>query len=113
MAYDEKLAGKVREALSYLPNVEEKKMFSSLAFIVNGKMCVNVSNDRLMCRFDPAFTDEVAEKQGFEIMVMKGKVLKGYCYVSPDGLRTKKEFDYWIGRCLDFNKQAKAALKKK
>ena len=113
MAYNEKLVVRVRQALAHLADVEEKKMFSGIAFMVNGKMCINISGDRLMCRFDPALTDAVAEKRGFEEMVMKGKVLKGYCYVALEGLRTKKEFDYWIGHCLDFNKKAKASKKKK
>jgi hypothetical protein len=56
MAYDLKLAERIREYLARLPNlkVEEKKMFSGLAFMVNGKMCVNVSGENMMCRVDPA-----------------------------------------------------------
>ena len=46
-------------------------------------------------------------------MVFRGKTMKGYVYVSEEGMKTKKEFDYWIGLCLDFNKKAKAAKKKK
>jgi hypothetical protein len=43
---------------------------------------------------------------------MKGKQLKGYCYVQPDGFKTKKDFEYWVGLCLAYNKQAKASKKK-
>jgi hypothetical protein len=46
-------------------------------------------------------------------MVMKGRELKGYCYVSPEGFRTKKDFDFWINVCLDFNSQAKASKPRK
>jgi hypothetical protein len=46
-------------------------------------------------------------------MVMKGKTMKGYVYVSQEGFSTKKELDYWINLCLDYNKEAKAAKKKK
>ncbi|MBE7171179.1 MAG: TfoX/Sxy family protein [Williamsia sp.] len=112
MAYDEMLAARVRAAVAHLPEVEEKTMFSGLAFMVNGKMCVNVSGNRLMCRFDPALTDVMAERSGFEEMVMKGRVLKGYCYVAPEGFRSKDDFNFWIERCLDFNKHAKASKKK-
>lgn len=113
MAYDEKLADRVREALAHHPRVEEKKMFSGIAFMVDGKMCVNVSGDELMCRFDPALQDEVAEKPGFRTMVMRGKELKGYCYISPEAIKSKKDFDYWINLCLSFNSRAKASKKKK
>jgi TfoX/Sxy family transcriptional regulator of competence genes len=113
MAYNEKLADKLRETLAHLPDVEEKKMFSGVAFMVNGKMCINVSGDELMCRFAPALHETVLSKRGVRAMIMKGKELKGYVYVSEDGFKNKKDFDYWIGLVLDFNQHAKAAKKKK
>lgn len=114
MAYDEKLADRIREYLSNIPGlrVEEKKMFRGLAFMVNGKMCINVSGENLMCRFDPALQNEVAEKNGYEPMVMKGKQLKGYCYVEPAGFKSKRDFEYWMTLCLDYNPQAKSSKKK-
>ncbi len=84
MAYNIKLADRIREFLATQTHlkIEEKKMFSGLAFIVNGKMCVNASNDNLMCRFDPGLQDEVEKRKGFQTMIMKGHTYKGYCYVS-------------------------------
>ncbi len=109
MAYNEKLADRIRTALAHLPKVEEKKMFRGLAFLVNGKMCVNVSGENLMCRFDPALQETVAAKKGYEEMIMKGKALKGYCYIHPEGIQSKKDFDYFISICLDFNTKAKSS----
>ena len=115
MAYDTKLADKIREYLTAFPklNIEEKKMFSGVGFMVNSKMCVNVSGNNLMCRFDPALQDKIAEKNGYEPMIMKGKELKGYCYVQPDGFKSKKDFEYWVNLCLAYNERAKASKKKK
>ncbi len=111
MAYDIKLADRVREYLSRLPEmkVEERKMFGGLAFMINGKMCVKVSRERLMCRFDPLLTDEIAGKVGFLPMIMGGKEYKGYCYVEPEGFRERKSFEYWMNLCLSFNDRAKAS----
>jgi TfoX/Sxy family transcriptional regulator of competence genes len=53
MAYDEKLADRVREALMDVPKVEEKKMFRGITFMVDDKMCISVSGDELMLRLDP------------------------------------------------------------
>lgn len=113
MAYDVKLADRVRAYLSGIPElkIEEKAMFSGLVFMVNGKMCINVSHDKLMCRFDPALTDQVAEKTGFKPMIMKGKQLKGYGLVEPEGFTNRKDFAYWVDLCLQFNHQAKASRK--
>ena len=115
MAYNTKLADRIRRYLDRVPRlqVEEKKMFSGLAFLVNGKMCVNVSGDDLMCRFNPDLVDEVAERAGFQPMIMKGKQLRGYCYVSEDGYKSKANFEYWLTLCLHFNSKAKISKKKK
>jgi TfoX/Sxy family transcriptional regulator of competence genes len=114
MAYNTKLADRIRTYLDRVAKikVEEKSMFSGLAFLVNGKMCINVSGDDLMCRFNPDLGDEVADRIGFQPMIMRGKQLRGYCYVSEDGYKSKANFEYWLKLCLDFNEKAKASKKK-
>ena len=114
MAYNIELADRIRDFLATQSNlkIEEKKMFRGLTFMVNGKMCVSVSNDNLMCRFEPSLQDEVAERRGFQSMIMKGREYKGYCYVSDIGYKTKKDFEYWLHLCLDFNDKAKATKSK-
>jgi len=57
--------------------------------------------------------ETIAEKTGFRTMIMKGREYKGFGYVSPEVLKSKKDFDYWINLCLEFNNKAKASKKKK
>ena len=113
MAYNEKLTNRVRLALAHLPKVEEKKMFRGVTFMVEGKMCISVGDDRIMCRIDPDLHEEAIKGKGCRTVEMKGREYKGYVYVSEEGIKTKKDFDYWIGLSLDFNKKAKASPKKK
>ena len=114
MNYDIKLADRVRQYLITIPDIdiEEKKMFRGLTFMVNNKMCVSVSGKNLMCRFDPELQDKVAGRKGFQTMIMKGSVYKGYCYVSPEGIQTIKDFEFWINLCLNFNGKAKSSKRK-
>jgi hypothetical protein len=113
MAYDIKLAEKVRQKLTEFKNfdIEEKRLFGGLAFMVNGKMCINVSGHNLMCRFDPILTEKLVNKTGFLPMIMKGKEYKGYCFVEPKGFKSKKDFEFWVNLCLDFNDKAKSSKK--
>ena len=113
MAYNEKLNDRIREAIANLPNVEEKHMFGGTCFMMNRKMSVGVVKDEMMCRIDPNVYQEALEKKGCREMVFTGKSMKGYVYVSEEGMKTKKEFDYWISLCLEFNIKAKASKKKK
>ncbi len=64
MAYNDKLAGRIRVTLSHLPKVEEKKMFESLTFMAGNKMCITTSADRIMCRIEPGIHEEVIKKKG-------------------------------------------------
>jgi TfoX/Sxy family transcriptional regulator of competence genes len=113
MAYNEELANKVREAFYLLPKVEEKKMFRGITFMVNGKMCVSVGNDELMCRIDPDLSEVVLERNGCRPMIHGKRTMKGFVFVSEEGYSRKKDFDYWLGLALDYNKKAKPARKKK
>jgi TfoX/Sxy family transcriptional regulator of competence genes len=113
MAYNEKLADRVRELIAAThKNVEEKAMFGGLCFMVNDKMCVGVEKERLMVRLDPAKTDEVMEMEGCKPMDFTGKVMKGFVFVDIDALNTKKKLEYWMKLALDYNKIAKASKKK-
>jgi TfoX N-terminal domain len=113
MAYDQQLANRVKSYLEAMPGLEiiEKKMFKGVTYMVNGKMCVNISGDNLMCRFDPALYTMISAKKGFQPLYMKGKLYQGYCYVGPEGFSKEKDFQWWIQRCLDYNKIAKASKK--
>ncbi len=81
--------------------------------MVNGKTCVCVSGENLMLRFDPSLQAELSEKDGYETMLMKGKEYKGYCYINPVGFQKRKDFEFYLNLCLDFNSVAKLSKKRK
>ena len=113
MAFNEKLADKTREIISLThQNVEEKKMFGGLCFMVNDKMCVGVVKERLMARINPNQFDELIEKDGCIPMDFTGKIMKGFVFVEAEELNTKKKLEYWVNLALEFNKLAKASKKK-
>ena len=53
MAYDERLAERVRQFLKGRRGISEKKMFGGVAFLVRGNMCCEVNGDELMVRVGP------------------------------------------------------------
>ncbi len=112
MAFDEKLANRIRESLVHLTKVEEKNMFGGVCFMIDGKMCVGVVKNEMMCRIDPKMDEIVLEKTGCRRMDFTGKPMKGYVFISEEGMESKKEFDYWLELCFAYNKEAKASRKK-
>jgi TfoX/Sxy family transcriptional regulator of competence genes len=112
MAYNEKLADRVRERIVNLKNIEEKEMMGGLVFMYNGKMCVGIIKDELMCRIDPLLHETVVEKLGCRTMDFTKRPMKGYILVEEVGMKSQNDLDYWIQLAVDFNKKAKATTKK-
>jgi len=113
VAYNEKLADRVREIIAVThKNVEEKAMFGGLCFMVNDKMCVGIEKERMMVRLDPEKYEDVINKEGVKPMDFTGKVMKGYVFVDADALNTKKKLEYWMNLALEYNKIAKLSKKK-
>lgn len=108
MSFNEILSDRIREALMNEKDVTEKVMFGGICFMVDGKMCMGVLKDEIMCRIDK----ELLDKHGCRQMDMKGKPMKGYLLVGEEGFRNQNEFDYWVKLCLEFNPIAKASKKK-
>ncbi len=114
MAYNELLANRTRELIALThDNVEEKKMFGGLCFMVNDKMCLGVMNDRLMVRLDPARYEEVVELDGCRPMDFTGKMMKGYVYVESEALDSQIKMKFWTDLALEYNGIVKPSVKKK
>jgi TfoX/Sxy family transcriptional regulator of competence genes len=100
---DETLVDRVREALSGVPDVKEKRMFGSLAFMVRGKMCVTARAERIMCRIDPSFHDAALKRPGVQTVVMRGRPYRGYVFVAAEALKGKRDLMSWIRLALEHN----------
>ena len=102
MAYDEKLADRVRAAVGGTQSVTERKMFGGVAFMVRGNMCCGVIDDRLMVRVGPAAYDKALTLANAEPMDFTGRAMRGFVYVPPAGTRTTRQLGAWVQRGLDF-----------
>jgi len=112
MAYDEQLADRVRKKLAHLPDVEERAMMGGLTFMVDGKMCVGIIKDELMCRIDPTDQETALERPGSRLMDFTTRPMKGYIQIDGTSVRDQKDFDFWISLALTYNPEAKASKKR-
>ncbi|QEC49502.1 TfoX/Sxy family protein [Baekduia soli] len=103
MPYDEDLANRLRELLSELDAVTERKMFGGLAFMVDGHLAVAASRTGgLLVRLDPADTDAALARPHAERMVMGGRSMDGWILVAAEGVRTRRQAGAWVRRSLVF-----------
>lgn len=113
MAYNQILANRIREQLQELEGIEEKEIFGGLCFLLKDKMFVGVIKEEMLCRIEPDFYEEAIEKPGCHEMLFTGKPSKGWVMIEDSGLKTVKDYKYWIGLAIDYNQHAKSSNKKK
>jgi TfoX/Sxy family transcriptional regulator of competence genes len=99
VTYDEELAERIRDLVAGEPNLTEKKMFGGLAFLIGGNMAIAASGQGgALVRVDPEESDKLVAKSNAEVMVMRGRAMKGWLRVDTQDLRTKNQLAKWVDR---------------
>ena len=102
MAYDEKLATRIRKQLGKKKGLVEKKMFGGLAFLLNGNMCCGVSRDEMIVRLDPEATAQAIKKPNVRIFDITGRQMKGWILIAGEGLKTKASLSKWVEIAVEY-----------
>jgi TfoX/Sxy family transcriptional regulator of competence genes len=109
MAYDEALAGRIRELVSGESALTEQKMFGGLAFLVGGNMAVAASGQGgLLVHVDPEESDRLVDTSSARLMEMRGKEMRGWLRVDADDVKTKRELSKWVERGISYAKSLPA-----
>jgi TfoX N-terminal domain len=82
MAYDERLAERIRHVFGERRDVTERKMFGGLAFLLQGRMCCGIVGSELMVRVTDDEFDAVMRDPHVRPMDFTGKPLRGFVYVA-------------------------------
>jgi len=97
MAFDEKLAARIRTHLGKRKGLVEKKMFGGVAFLVNGNMTCGVHDKELIVRLAPEDTDKALARKNTRVFDLSGgRPMKGWILVDPAGLRTEQDLAEWV-----------------
>jgi len=99
VAYDEKLAERIRELVAGEPGVTEKQMFGGLAFLVGGNMAIAASGQGgVLVRVDPAESEKLVARSNAHVAVMRGRDMPGWLRVDSQHLKTKRDLARWVDR---------------
>jgi TfoX N-terminal domain len=103
MAFDEQLAQRVRERLDARSDIDERRMFGGLAFLLAGNLCCGVHGEDLIVRLEP---DEAAQLLETESDVrpfdITGRPMRGWLFVGPRATAEEDELAGWIERASSF-----------
>jgi hypothetical protein len=80
-----------------------QRMFGGLSFLINGYMSVSVSRSGgLLLRCDPTETETLLAQPHAAPFEMRGREMRGWLRVLPDGVRTKRQLERWVDRGVSY-----------
>lgn len=102
MAYNQELAERLEKVLSKRPDLEMKKMFGGLCFMLSKHMCCGIVGDTLMARVGPEQYEDCLAQPFASEMDFTGRAMKGMIYVAPEGIESDEALIQWVDKCVLF-----------
>jgi TfoX/Sxy family transcriptional regulator of competence genes len=103
MAFNEARAERIRQRLARGKNLEEKKMFSGIGFLLNGNLLVGVRKDSLLVRVGAEQSDEALQEAHVSEFKITGRgAMKGWVVVGLEGVKEDGQLNGWIQRAVKF-----------
>ena len=102
MPYDKDLVIRIRTLLEDRVEVEEKKMFGGLTFLVRGNMACGVTNNVLVVRVGADHYEEALRVPFARECDITGRPLKGMVMVDRRGFESPGDLQAWVDRGVRF-----------
>jgi TfoX/Sxy family transcriptional regulator of competence genes len=103
MAYNLKLAERIRVEVQGLPIIE-KKMFGGVGYMLHGNMACGILGDDMIVRVKLEDYEKFLKRAHVKIFTMKNgpHPMKGWLMVEPAGYKTSKQLGAWIKLGTEF-----------
>jgi hypothetical protein len=102
MAYDEKLADRLRPLLKRRSGFDEKKMFGGVGFLLHGNICAGVWKEYLIVRVGPDLYGSSLRRPFVKEFDITGRPMTGWVMVAPEGVDDDHELYEWVQRATAF-----------
>lgn len=100
MAYNPLMAERMREALLSFGDVQEKHMFGSLGFMVNGRLVICVQNNDVMYKLGKDRSHELIEREVAVAVEMGNRTMKGWADVPIERLSNSTLFNELLAEAV-------------
>ncbi|MGD2078302.1 MAG: TfoX/Sxy family protein [Chloroflexota bacterium] len=102
MAYDERLARRIRELLTGQDGLVEKKMFGGVGFMLHGNMACGVIGDDVVVRVGPDAYGDLIMRPHTGPFDFTGRPMKGWLVVEPAGVASNEDLNRWVSLGTSF-----------
>ncbi len=118
MPYSLKLEEKIDAASKRWKDVEKKKMFGGVCYLIKGNMAFGIYKDFLIVRMDKAMGEESLKARHVKPFDITGKPMAGWIMVQEEGWSKQIALENWINMGKKFalslpEKMEKKTAKKK
>ncbi|HUV32249.1 MAG TPA: TfoX/Sxy family protein, partial [Devosiaceae bacterium] len=94
---------RIRNLICDDPNIDEKRMFGGIAFMLNGNMLVGPMKDgALLARVGKDAYDAALARPGAGKMMFTGREMPGFVEVRGEGIETDDALAGWVAIATDF-----------
>jgi hypothetical protein len=102
MAYNISIEKTIDRLIATWTNIEKKKMFGGVCFLVQGNICFGIWQDYLIVRTDTATAQFQLLKEHVRPFDITGKPMKGWFMVAAEGWPTDSAMSKWLTIGLEF-----------
>lgn len=102
MAFDRGLEERLYEYFQDRPDLEVKKMFGGLCYLLSEHMCCAIIDDKLMLRVGPKNYAACLAKPYAKEMDFTGKPIKTMVYITANGFESDTDLFDWLTISVDF-----------
>ncbi len=104
MAFDEGLTIRIEEVLNGFGslNIESKKMFGGIGYLLNGNMACGIHKDFLIVRVGPDVYKESLKLKHTSEFDLTGRPMTGWITVNSNGYESDEDLQNWVTKGIKF-----------
>ncbi|MFZ4856182.1 MAG: TfoX/Sxy family protein [Desulfuromonadaceae bacterium] len=96
MAYNKSIEQQIDTLIRSWPNIEKKKMFGGVCYLILGNMCFGIWQEYLIVRTDTATAQAKLQKEHVRPFDITGKPMKGWLMVAREAWATDEAMNTWL-----------------
>ena len=108
MAYNARLADRVRLILAAEADLREQPMFGGVSFMVGGNFACGVHTEDLIVRVGVERHEQALAQPGARIMDFTGRHMRGWVMVAERALRSPRKLKEWVSEGVQYAKSLPA-----
>ena len=96
MAYNQELELRIDNLIIESINIQKKKMFGGIAYMLNGNMCFGIHKNDLIVRTSKEIAEKLLENNFIRPFDITRRPMKGWIMVSPEYLRNDYKLEEMV-----------------